>query len=284
MAERFEVRVADALLALRAYVGPATPGPRWSPCTSPPRPRHCRWCPARSGPRLTLRCGRAATGTVRPRRPLRSPCAPVAEVVAEVGRQAVWPAAVVASRPGSDLRVLNPDRVLPTGASGVVDLPDGPPTGEMVAELRDAQGGAGARWCGAGDRRGPGDGGRATGRREGFAAVDPTTCFAREEHSLLPLRRGDRRARLGRLAASRLVPFRHLGALSKLDSPCARSRASGGVCRCSWCSRRTASTSTRLGPRRGRHRRASSKFASADTLFGDKTSRRPPGPPTVTCC
>ncbi|MCB0895240.1 MAG: hypothetical protein KDB43_07665 [Nocardioidaceae bacterium] len=181
MAERFEVRVAD-LLALRAYDGAgdaraAVVAVHLAAATSAlslvPRPE---W------PRLTaLRSRRDGDGFVLVARFARP--APVAEVVAEVGRQAVWPA-VVASRPGLDLRVLNPIGFRADWGRGVVDLPDGPPTGEMVAALRDAQGvrvpagAAPATVAGLAMAGVPLVG-------EGFAAVDLDDPLAREEHSLL---------------------------------------------------------------------------------------------------
>lgn len=108
--------------------------------------------------------------------------APVAEVAAEVGRQAVWPA-FVATRPGLDLRVLNPIGFTATWERGVVDLPPGPPTAAMVAGLRDAQGVrvdagadsetlAGLAMAGV-PLVGP-----------GFAEVDLDDPVAREEHSI----------------------------------------------------------------------------------------------------
>lgn len=108
--------------------------------------------------------------------------APVAEVVAEVGRQAVW-RSFAATRPGLDLRVLNPIGFTATWERGVVDLPPGPPTAALVASLRDAQGvrvGAGA------------DPATVAGLAmagvplvgPGFAEVDLDDPVAREEHSI----------------------------------------------------------------------------------------------------
>ena len=89
-------------------------------------------------PRLTaVRSRRDGDGWVLVARFARP--APVAEVVAEVGRQVVWPS-VVATRPGLDLRVLNPIGFRPDWDRGVVDLPPGPLTAALVSSLRDAQG------------------------------------------------------------------------------------------------------------------------------------------------
>jgi len=138
VAEPVEVRVAD-LGALREYAG--DPDVRAdavrivlesasSSLSLVPRPE---W-PAL----VLLRSRRAGDGvflTARFQRPV-----PVADVVAEVGRQAVWPS-VVARRPDRlDERVFNPIGFRPDWDRGVVDLPPGPPTVGMVASLRDAQG------------------------------------------------------------------------------------------------------------------------------------------------
>lgn len=138
MAEPVEVRVAD-LTALREYAG--DPDVRAdavrivlesasSSLSLVPRPE---W-PAL----VLLRSRRAGDGVLllaRFKRPV-----PVADVVAEVGRQAVWPS-VVARRPDRlDERVFNPIGFRPDWERGVVDLPPGPPTASMLASLRDAQG------------------------------------------------------------------------------------------------------------------------------------------------
>lgn len=132
-----EVRVAD-LAALRSYDGSAdersasvtvrvdalpgalflVPRPEWPPLTS-------------------LRSRRSEGGFVLVAKFARP--VPVADVVAELGRQAVWPS-VVGTQPGLDLRVFNPIGFRTDWDRGVVDLPDGPPTAAMVASLRDAQG------------------------------------------------------------------------------------------------------------------------------------------------
>ncbi|HEU5036723.1 MAG TPA: glycosyltransferase [Nocardioides sp.] len=180
MSERHEVRVAD-LVDLRSYDGPpderaaviAVHVGSGSALSLVPRPE---W------PRLTsLRSRRDGDGFVLVARFARP--APVAEVVAEVGRQAVWPS-VVGVRPGLDLRVFNPIGFRPDWDRGVVDLPPGPPTGAMVRSLRDAQGvrvtassdpGAVAALAMAGvPLVGP-----------GFPDVDLDDPLAREEHSLV---------------------------------------------------------------------------------------------------
>lgn len=177
-----EVRVAD-LAALRSYAGSAdersatvtvrvdalagalslVPRPEWPPLTA-------------------LRSRRSEGGFVLVARFARP--VPVAEVVAELGRQAVWPS-VVGTRPGLDLRVFNPIGFRTSWDRGVVDLPSGPPSAAMVASLRDAQG---VRVTGPSPTAdalamagvplvGP-----------GFAAVDLDDPLSREEHSLVTRR------------------------------------------------------------------------------------------------
>lgn len=178
-----ELRFAD-LVDLRAYAdGPADPGEQAAAVSIHlgagsgalslvPRPEWPPLAAVRSRPE-----GEGWVLVARFTAPV-----PVAEVVAEVGRQAVWrPFAAV--RPGLDLRVLNPIGFTAAWERGVVDLPPDPPTAALVASLRDAQGvrvGAGA------DPRtvaglamagvplvGP-----------GFAEVDLDDPVAREEHSI----------------------------------------------------------------------------------------------------
>lgn len=136
MSDRYEVRCSD-LVELRSFDGAgddraaviAIHVGTAAALSLVPRPE---W------PRLTsLRSRRDEDGHVLVARFARP--VPVSEVVAEVGRQAVWPA-VVGTRPGLDLRVFNPIGFRPDWDRGVVDLPSGPPTAAMVASLRDAQG------------------------------------------------------------------------------------------------------------------------------------------------
>jgi hypothetical protein len=177
-----EVRVAD-LLALRSYDGSA--GERSAVVTvhvesAPgalallPRPE---WPPLRS-----LRSRRAEGGWVVVARFTR-PVA-VAEVVAELGRQAVWPAVVAVREGRLDERLFNPIGFRPAWERGVVPLPPAPLTLGLVAGLRDAQGVvvgpdadprtvAGLAMSGV-PLVGP-----------GFDEVDLDDPLAREEHSLV---------------------------------------------------------------------------------------------------
>ncbi|ABL84075.1 MULTISPECIES: hypothetical protein [unclassified Nocardioides] len=185
MAERrTEVRVAD-LLALRSYDGPAdersavvrvlvesapgalalVPRPEWPPLTS-------------------LRSRRAEGGWLVVARFAR-PVA-VAEVVSELGRQAVWPVVVAVREDPArlDERLFNPIGFRSAWERGVVALGSAPLTPSLVAELRDAQGVAvgpdadprtvaGLAMAGV----------PLTGA--GFDEVDLDDPLAREEHSLV---------------------------------------------------------------------------------------------------
>jgi hypothetical protein len=177
-----EVRVAD-LLALRSYDGSA--GERSAVVTvhvesAPgalalvPRPE---WPPLRS-----LRSRRAERGWVVVARFAR-PVA-VAEVVAELGRQAVWPVVVAVREGRLDERLFNPIGFRPAWDRGVVPLPAVSLTPGLVAGLRDAQGVvvgpdadprivAGLAMSGV-PLVGP-----------GFDEVDLDDALAREEHSLV---------------------------------------------------------------------------------------------------
>lgn len=132
-----EVRVAD-LAALRSYDGPADERAAEVRVHVESLAGALSLVPRPEWPQLkSLRSRRADGGYVLVARFARP--VPVADVVAELGRQAVWPA-VVAVRAGLDLRVFNPIGFRTDWDRGVVDLPPGPPTAEMVASLRDAQG------------------------------------------------------------------------------------------------------------------------------------------------
>jgi hypothetical protein len=175
-----ELRFAD-LLELRAYAGEVDSRDAAVSVHLDAAPGALSLVPRPEWPRLTaVRSRRDGDGWVLVARFARP--APVAEVVAEVGRQAVWPS-VVATRPGLDLRVLNPIGWRPTWDRGVLDLPPGPPSPALVASLRDAQGvrvPAGA------------DPGTLAGLAmagvplvgEGYADVDLDDPVAREEHSI----------------------------------------------------------------------------------------------------
>ncbi|CAI9405944.1 glycosyltransferase [Nocardioides sp. T2.26MG-1] len=64
----------------------------------------------------------------------------VVDLIAEIGRQAVWPRVTAALPERLDVRVLNPIGFRPAWERGIVDLPSGPPTRDLVESLRDAQG------------------------------------------------------------------------------------------------------------------------------------------------
>lgn len=137
MSERCEVRVDD-LVALRAYAGDPDERAAVIAIHVSSAKAALSLVPRPEWPRLTaLRSRREGDGYVLVARFARR--APVADVVAEVGRQAVWPH-VVATRPGLDARLFNPIGFRADWERGVVDLPPGPPSVEMVASLRDAQG------------------------------------------------------------------------------------------------------------------------------------------------
>lgn len=136
-AGRFEVRCPD-LVALRSYDGAGDARAAVVAVHLEAARGALSLVPRPEWPRLTsLRSRRDGDGFVLVARFARP--APVADVVAEVGRQAVWPA-VVAVRPGLDVRVLNPIGFRTDWERGVVDLPPGPPTAALVTGLRDAQG------------------------------------------------------------------------------------------------------------------------------------------------
>lgn len=181
MSERFEVRCAD-LLELRGYDGAADARAAVVAIHLAAARGALSLVPRPEWPRLTaLRSRRDGDGFVLVARFARP--APVAEVVAEVGRQAVRPT-VVATRPGLDLRVLNPIGFRPDWDRGVVDLPPGPPSAPMVASLRDAQG---VRVTGSADPQ------TVAGLAmagvplvgAGLPEVDLDDPLAREEHSLV---------------------------------------------------------------------------------------------------
>ena len=183
-----EVRVAD-LLALRSYVGSADgPADERSAVVRvvvESAPGALALVPRPEWPRLTsLRSRRAEGGwlvVARFARPV-----PVADVVAELGRQAVWPA-VVATRDDPtrlDERLFNPIGFRPAWDRGVVPLGPAELTPALVADLRDAQGVAvgqdadprtvaGLAMAGV-PLVGP-----------GFEEVDLDDPLAREEHSLV---------------------------------------------------------------------------------------------------
>ncbi|GAB3198662.1 hypothetical protein GCM10027062_13400 [Nocardioides hungaricus] len=175
-----ELTFAD-LLSLRAYAGSPDERAAAIAIHLDAAPGALSLVPRPEWPRPTaVRSRRDGDGWVLVARFARP--APVAEVVAEVGRQAVWPA-VVATRPGLDLRVLNPIGFRPSWDRGVVDLPSGPVSAALVASLRDAQGvlvpaGADAETVAGLAMAGiPLVG-------PGFAAVDLDDPIAREEHSI----------------------------------------------------------------------------------------------------
>lgn len=175
-----ELRFAD-LTDLRAYAGEDAGRAPAIAIHLDAAPGALSLVPRPEWPRLTaVRSRRDGDGWVLVARFARP--APVAEVVTEVGRQAVWPS-VVATRPGLDLRVLNPIGFRPAWDRGVVDLPAGPPSAALVTSLRDAQG---VRVPAGADPQ------TVAGLAmagvplvgEGFAEVDLDDPIAREEHSI----------------------------------------------------------------------------------------------------
>lgn len=180
MSDRFEVRFED-LVDLRSYVGAPDDRASVIAIRLGSAPGGLSLVPRPEWPRLTsLRSKRDDEDHLLVAR-FAEPV-PIVEVVAEVGRQAVWPA-VVAVREGLDLRVFNPIGFRPDWDRGVVDLPPGPPTAAMVSSLRDAQG-----------VRVPADAARETVAAlamagvplvgPGFADVDLDDPLSREEHSI----------------------------------------------------------------------------------------------------
>lgn len=181
MSDPVEVRVAD-LAALRAYAGSADERSAVVRVVVESASAALALVPRPEWPRLrSLRSRRAEGGVVVVARFAR-PVA-VAEVVAELGRQAVWPRAVAARAGRLDERVFNPIGFRPGWDRGVVPLPPGPLTPALVAGLRDAQG----------VRVGPGADARTVAGLAmagvpligpGYAEVDLDDPLAREEHSL----------------------------------------------------------------------------------------------------
>jgi hypothetical protein len=193
--DRVEVRLAD-VTALRSYACSADERAVTVAVLLDSAPAGLSLVPRPEWPALrSLRSRRADEGCRLVAR-FAGPV-PVAEVVAEIGRQAVWPT-VVSRRtdPGRlDERLLNPTGFRTGWDRGVVALPEGPPTPGMVAALRDAQGVAVP--AGADPRTVAGlamAGVPLVG--EGFDPVDLDDPLAREEHSILV-----RRAALDRWGA-----------------------------------------------------------------------------------
>lgn len=181
MSDPVEVRVAD-LAALRTYAGSADERSAAVRVVVGSAPAALALVPRPEWPRLrSLRSRRAEGGAVVVARFVR-PVA-VAEVVAELGRQAVWPTVVAARAGRLDERVFNPVGFRPGWDRGVVSLPPGPLTPALVAGLRDAQG----------VRVGPGADARTVAGLAmagvplvgpAYAEVDLDDPLAREEHSL----------------------------------------------------------------------------------------------------
>jgi hypothetical protein len=181
MSDPVEVRVAD-LAALRAYAGSADERSAVVRVVVESAPAALALVPRPEWPRLrSLRSRRAEGGAVVVARFAR-PVA-VAEVVAELGRQAVWPSVVAARAGRLDERVFNPIGFRPGWDRGVVPLPPDPLTPALVAGLRDVQG----------VRVGPGADARTVAGLAmagvplvgpAYAEVDLDDPLAREEHSL----------------------------------------------------------------------------------------------------
>ena len=179
--ERYEVRCAD-LRALRSYDGSGDDRAAVIAVHLDAASSALSLVPRPDWPRLTaLRSRRDGDGFVLVARFARP--APVAEVVAEVGRQAVWPA-VLATRPGLDLRVFNPIGFRTGWDRGVVPLPDEPLSPALVASLRDAQGVQVPEGADPATLAGLAMAGVPL-LGAGFPAVDLDDAVAREEHSLL---------------------------------------------------------------------------------------------------
>ena len=181
MSEPVEVRVAD-LAALRSYAGSADERSAAVRVVVESASGALALVPRPEWPRLrSLRSRRAEGGAVVVARFAR-PVA-VAEVVAELGRQAVWPSVVAARAGRLDERVFNPIGFRPGWDRGVVPLPPDPLTPALVAGLRDVQG----------VRVGPGADARTVAGLAmagvplvgpAYAEVDLDDPLAREEHSL----------------------------------------------------------------------------------------------------
>lgn len=176
-----EVRVAD-LMALRAYAGEPEERSAVVRVVVESAPGALSLVPRPEWPALRSLRSRRSAGTFVLVARFARPVA-VAEVVRELGRQAVWPSVVATREERLDLRVLNPIGFRRDWDRAVVPLPDRPLGADLVADLRDAQGVsvgpdadprtvAGLAMAGI-PLIGP-----------GFADVDLGDPLAREEHSL----------------------------------------------------------------------------------------------------
>ena len=179
---RAEIRVAD-LLALRSYAGSADERSAVVRVVVESAPGALALVPRPEWPRLTsLRSRRAEGGWLVVARFAR-PVA-VVEVVAELGRQAVWPSVVAVREGRLDERLFNPIGFRASWDRGVVPLGSAELTPALVAELRDAQG------VSVGPDADPGTvAGLAMAGvplvGPGLAEVDLDDPLAREEHSLV---------------------------------------------------------------------------------------------------